>query len=32
MEVKFPSYLSEDIKDLISGLLTLDPEKRMSVE
>lgn len=27
----FPSHLSKDAQDLISGILTVDPEKRMSI-
>lgn len=32
VDVKFPTYLSCEVKDFIRGLLTRDPEKRMSLD
>jgi len=32
VDLKFPKYLSEDIKDFISRLLTKNPSSRMSLE
>lgn len=31
VEIKYPKYLSNDIKDFISSLLTEKPEDRMSL-
>ena len=32
IDLKFPSYLSGEVKDLISNILTYDPKKRLTLE
>ena len=32
VDLKFPKYLSEDVKDFVKRLLIRDPQKRMSLE
>ena len=32
IDLKFPDHLSEEVKDLVSRILTYDPKRRLSLE
>jgi aurora kinase, other len=32
IDLKFPDYLSPEVKDMISKILTFDPKKRLTLE